>query len=172
MLHVKDLLRRILAGRPDLRGDRPADAGGAGDGHARCRAADDAAESPAHLAIVIDEHGGTAGVVSLEDLFEEVVGEIDEGVPDAPPLVARRRRVRAWWRERCGSMSSGSHFDLDLAHEEVDSVSGLDAGAARPAAACRRRRGVRPRPPGSDVHERPRRAAGARDTAAAAGMQG
>ena len=123
MLHVKDLLRRIVAG----------DTIGAGDLKSMPVVPESATldlvlstmqRAQAHLAIVIDEHGGTAGVISLEDLFEEVVGEIDEGVPVAPGFVA----------DADGSLvvagtlrldELGQQLDLDLGHEEVDSVSGL-----------------------------------------------
>ena len=76
------------------------------------------------MAVVIDEHGGTAGVVTLEDLFEEVVGDIEEG-PGAGAQVYRDRdgRLRVPGTMRVDQV--GQEFDLDLEHEEVDSVSGL-----------------------------------------------
>jgi CBS domain containing-hemolysin-like protein len=123
MLHVKDLLRRILADEPL----------GAGDLRQMPVVPESATldvvlstmqRAQAHLAVVIDEHGGTAGVVSLEDLFEEVVGEIDEGVPSAPPIVtAPDGAVTVAGTLRLDEL--GRHFDLDLIHEDVDSVSGL-----------------------------------------------
>lgn len=76
------------------------------------------------MVIVLDEHGGTSGVVTLQDLFEEVVGEIEEG-PAGPPQVYRDPdgRLRVPGTMRLDEL--GQEFDLDLEHEDVDSVSGL-----------------------------------------------
>jgi CBS domain containing-hemolysin-like protein len=81
-------------------------------------------QSHAHLALVVDEHGGTAGILSLEDLFEEVVGDIDEGRPTAPEVV----RLEDGSLRVAGTLrleELGQEFDIDLEHDEVDSVSGL-----------------------------------------------
>jgi CBS domain containing-hemolysin-like protein len=78
----------------------------------------------AHVAVVIDEHGGTAGLVSLEDLFEEVVGDIDAGTTGTADLVPLQDgSVRVAGTLRLDEL--GQHFDITLEHEDVESVSGL-----------------------------------------------
>jgi CBS domain containing-hemolysin-like protein len=76
------------------------------------------------MVVVLDEHGGTAGIISLEDLFEEVVGEISESPTDAPPFYTDAHgRLRVPGTMRVEEV--GQQFDLDVEHEDVDSVSGL-----------------------------------------------
>jgi CBS domain containing-hemolysin-like protein len=123
MVHVIDLLRRLLSNEPVTAADvRPMPV------VPETAPLDDVLttmqRAKAHLAVVIDEHGGTAGLISLEDLFEEVVGDIAEGGTETPGLVTLvDGSVRAAGTLRLDEL--GQHFDLPLEHDEVDSVSGL-----------------------------------------------
>ena len=91
-------------------------------------------ESRMHLAIVLDEFGGTAGVVSFEDVLEQVVGEVrDEfDAEEAEPIVAEGDSYRVEGDvllEKLNEM-----LELKLPTEEVDTVGGLILGQlGRPA---------------------------------------
>jgi CBS domain containing-hemolysin-like protein len=78
-----------------------------------------------HLAMVVDEYGGIAGLVTLEDLIEELVGDIsdeyDRDVPLVEDLGGGRFRVSA----RLAVDELGELFGLELDDDEVDSVGGL-----------------------------------------------
>ena len=82
-----------------------------------------------HVAIVIDEYGGTAGLVTLEDLIEEIVGEIvdeyDTESAEAVELGDGSYRVSA----RMSIDDLGELFDIELDDDEVDTVGGLLAKA-------------------------------------------
>ncbi|TFC03962.1 hemolysin family protein [Cryobacterium mannosilyticum] len=82
-----------------------------------------------HLAMVVDEYGGIAGLVTLEDLIEELVGDIsdeyDRDVVEVEDLGHGRFRVSA----RLPVDELGELFDLELDDDEVDSVGGLLAKA-------------------------------------------
>lgn len=123
MLHIKDLLRRLVLDQPVNMGNvRPMPV------VPETAALDDVLATMqrghAHMATVIDEYGGTAGVVSLEDLFEEVIGEIEEGAPGPASLMPQPDgSVTAAGTVRLDEL--GHHFDVGLEHQAVDSISGL-----------------------------------------------
>lgn len=78
-----------------------------------------------HLAMVVDEYGGIAGLVTMEDLIEELVGDIsdeyDRALQEVKDLGDGRFRVAA----RLPVDELGELFDLDLDDDDVDSVGGL-----------------------------------------------
>ena len=80
-----------------------------------------------HLVVVIDEFGGTAGMVTIEDILEEIVGEItdeyDEENSDVSQLADGRYRVSS----RLSIDDLGDLFGLDLDDEDVETVGGLMA---------------------------------------------
>jgi len=78
-----------------------------------------------HVCLVIDEHGGISGLVTLEDLIEELVGEIsdeyDQVSAEVVELGDGRYRVSA----RLSLEDVGDLFGLELEDEDVDSIGGL-----------------------------------------------
>jgi CBS domain containing-hemolysin-like protein len=76
------------------------------------------------LAVVMDEHGGTAGVVTIEDLFDEVAGEIDEGSA-APAKFTTDNAGRLHVAGGVRLEEVGEHLGVALSDEQVDTVSGL-----------------------------------------------
>jgi CBS domain containing-hemolysin-like protein len=123
MVHVKDALRLVLADRSLEPGDaRPLPT-------VPAAAALDVVlatmrRERAQMALVVDEYGGTAGVVTLQDMFEEVVGPVDgTGAGSAGIRVDPSGELRVPGTARLDEV--GERLALVLSHPDVDSVSGL-----------------------------------------------
>jgi len=82
-----------------------------------------------HMAIVVDEYGGTAGLVTIEDILEEIVGEIadeyDTAAPEVAELSTGAYRVLA--RMHVDDFADLVGIELDSEEEGVDTVLGLMA---------------------------------------------
>jgi putative hemolysin len=82
-----------------------------------------------HLAVVLDEYGGTAGLVTIEDLLEEIVGEIQDEYDVEEPLVVKLSDTEARVDGRADVDELAEVFDMDRLEledeEEYDTIGGL-----------------------------------------------
>jgi CBS domain containing-hemolysin-like protein len=121
-LHIKDVLRHIVSNRtvtaqdarplPYVPGQLLLD-----EVLAAMR------RSRSQMAVVMDQHGGTAGLLTIEDLFEEVVGEIEEGKARGPIVKDAQGRLRVRGTVRLEEV--GEVLGCALEHQTVTTISGL-----------------------------------------------
>ena len=81
-----------------------------------------------HIAIVLDEYGGTAGLVTIEDLLEEIVGEIQDEYDVEEPMIVRLSEVELRIDGRVDVDELADLFDMSIELEdedEYDTVGGL-----------------------------------------------
>ena len=142
VLHVKDLLGEIAMNAPEIRGQwtelmkeplfvpetKPVDT--LLQEFQNLKPMTDGGSSPAkpHLAIVLDEYGGVSGIVTLEDILEEIVGEIadehDEAVAVADVFEIDADTFEALGKVRIGDLNERLGTELPE-EEDYDTVAGF-----------------------------------------------
>jgi CBS domain containing-hemolysin-like protein len=78
-----------------------------------------------HMAVVVDEYGGTSGIVTLEDILEEIVGEIRDEFDQETPLVTKDGEGRYVVEGRMSLDDLGEMLGVALASEDVDTLGGF-----------------------------------------------
>nr|WP_130511204.1 CNNM domain-containing protein [Krasilnikovia cinnamomea] len=129
VLYLKDVVRRTQSGDPAAGAEPVAEVMRAATFVPESKPVDDLLSemqaARTHLVIVVDEYGGTAGLVTIEDILEEIVGEItDEYDVERPPvdhLDDGAVRVTA----RLPIEDLGELFGVELPADEVETVGGL-----------------------------------------------
>ena len=78
-----------------------------------------------HLAVVVDEYGGTAGLITIEDLIEEIVGEIQDEYDVEEAMIEEVSDSEALFDARVSIRDVNDTLDLDIEDEDFDTLGGL-----------------------------------------------
>jgi CBS domain containing-hemolysin-like protein len=126
VLYAKDMLAQAASGEPELpwqRLIRPA--AFVPEGKTLDRQLRDFQRGPSHLAVVVDEFGGTAGLITLEDVLEQIVGEIQDeyDTEEAVPIQRDDSRLRVEGSVPLSELES--ELGHSFAREDISTVGGL-----------------------------------------------
>jgi putative hemolysin len=78
-----------------------------------------------HVAIVVDEYGGTAGLITIEDLIEEIVGEIQDEYDVEESMIEEVSAIEALFDARVSIRDVNDTLDLEIEDEDFDTLGGL-----------------------------------------------
>jgi CBS domain containing-hemolysin-like protein len=78
-----------------------------------------------HVAIVVDEYGGTAGIITIEDLIEEIVGDIQDEYDIEEAVIERISEDEAIFDARVSIRDVNDTLDLEIDDEDFDTLGGL-----------------------------------------------
>ena len=82
-------------------------------------------KSKVHLGLVVDEHGGVAGIVTMEDLLEEIVGEIEDEFTDVEPEIVQITENEAILDARINLERVNELFSVSLQGDGFESIGGM-----------------------------------------------
>jgi CBS domain containing-hemolysin-like protein len=88
----------------------------------------DMREEQTHMAIVIDEFGGTAGIVTIEDVVEEIVGEIEDELDEAAPEFLEGEGGRIELKGKTPIFELNDRYGLEVPDEDYTTVAGFVLG--------------------------------------------
>jgi len=133
ILYLKDVVRRAQSGDPGADATAVAELMREATFVPESKPVDDLLSemqaARTHLVIVVDEYGGTGGLVTIEDILEEIVGEITDEYDVERPPVERLDDGAVRVTARLPVEDLGELFGVELPDDEVETVGGLLAQA-------------------------------------------
>lgn len=124
--HTKDLTKLIVAGQPDAQvGDHLRAANVVPETKHVNTLMREMQSEQYHMVIVVDEYGGTAGLATLEDLIEELVGEIVDEFDVEQPMIESQRDGSLMVNGRAPVRSVGDMLDVGFPEGEWSTIGGL-----------------------------------------------
>jgi CBS domain containing-hemolysin-like protein len=125
IVHTKDLLKKIVAGEDFSLNDIRRDVYFVPESKMIDDLLSEFKKRKNHIAIVVDEYGGTAGLITLEDILEELVGDIQDEFDAEEELIKRLDSDSALCNAKVRLAELNEEFGLGLPEDDVDTLGGL-----------------------------------------------